>query len=388
MDRMTETELLTDIGQLEAIQEPWDALAVASRQPMCSPAWMLGWLRHLAPADTAPRVVAVRERGELIGVAPFFVQERRAGRVDYRLMNFGMPRVSPLAVEGREWTVAQAAAQELDRARPRPDVVALEHMGLSAQWLVALRDGWPGRARPIARQYSVMRSPVVSLRAASFQEWLTSKNSSFRREIRRRRQRLQELGGATRPTTLETLGADVAAFMRLHAGRWEGRGISGIATHAQEWSELLEEIARVHLRDARWRMWMVEVEGEPIAAQLCAAASGELVLLNGGWDERFARLGPAILAKLAAIEDGFAHGDRRVDMCAGEQDFKLRLADGNDPVTWSILMLPGRRLPLTYARSAPMLARQHAREAAKRALSDEQADRVRALRERLRRVMP
>ena len=383
---MIDTELISDPALLHDIEGPWDELAVARSQPMCSPAWMLGWWRHFAPPQARLRVVAVRERGRLIGVAPFFVEENRRGRVDYRLLGYATPRVSPLALPGQEWKVAREIAATLLRARPRPDLVALEQAPLASVWPVALRDGWPGRARPILRQYNIQGSPIVSLRAESFDEWLATRSASFRREIRRHRRRFESLGGAVRASTPQTLHADIAAFMRLHADRWRGRGVSGISSNQDSWTALMREIGSAHLEAGRWRMLMLEIEGEPIAAQLSAAAGGEVVLLNGGWDERFARLSPAMLAMLATIEDAFAHDAKRVDLCPGEQAFKLRIADGNDPVAWSIVMIPGRRLPLTYARSAPMLARHLVREATKRALSDEQTDRVRSLRNQVRRA--
>ncbi len=239
--------------------------------------------------------------------------------------------------------------------------------------------------RPPLHQYNVQGSPVVSLRAESFEGWLAGKSASFREEIRRNRRRLAKLGGELRFSDAQTLPQDLEAFLRLHAGRWEGRGVSGIASRERAWGALLGEIGASQVQDGRMRMLLLEVAGEPIAVQVAAAAGGEVVLLNGGWDERFARVGPAILLMVAAIEDAFARGEQRIDLCPGEQAFKLRLADDNDPVAWSVLLVPGARLPLTCARATPMLAGHWLREAGKRALSEEQAQRVRSVRRLLRR---
>lgn len=382
---MIDAELITDLAQLKDVAPAWDELAVANAQPMCSPTWMLGWWRHLAPSHMSMRVIAVRERDRLIGLGPFFVDTTHRGRVDYRLLSYATPRISPLAIPGQEWKVARAVAETLSRADPRPDVVALEQVPLSSQWAVALREEWPGQVRPPIRQYSVKGSPTVSLRAGSFESWLTDKSSSFRGEMRKHRRKFAALGGLARMSTEDTLSADIASFVRLHTARWEGRGTSDIATRQESWSAMLQEIGREHLSTGRLRIWVLEIEREPIAAQLCAAAGGEVILLNSGWDEQFARLSPAMLGMLAAIEDSFARGDRRIDLAPGEQQFKLRLADGNDPVAWTILMAPGWRLPLTGARVAPMLTRVAVQRTAKRSLSQQNADRLRRLRKQWRR---
>src|SRR5579863_6018498 len=201
---MIDSELITEPAQLERITDAWDELALARSQPMCSPAWMLGWWRHLAPPAARLRVVAIRERERLIGLAPFFVEEKPHGRIDYRLLNCSSPRVSPLALPGQEWRVAREIAATLAQARPRPDLVALEQAPLASHWAIALRDGWPGRMRPVTRQYAIQGSPTVTLQAGSFEQWLAARSASFRRETRRRRQQFAKLGGSTRASTRQT----------------------------------------------------------------------------------------------------------------------------------------------------------------------------------------
>jgi CelD/BcsL family acetyltransferase involved in cellulose biosynthesis len=129
---------------------------------------------------------------------------------------------------------------------------------------------------------------------------------------------------------------------------------------------------------------MLEVGGQAISAQLFTTAGGEVMYVNGGWDEAFARLRPPMLAILDEVEAAFDRGERRLDLGPGEQPYKLRFADGNDPVAWTVLLVPGRRLAPTAARTAPLLSWMLVREALRRALSGEQVDRLRALRARLR----
>jgi CelD/BcsL family acetyltransferase involved in cellulose biosynthesis len=381
---MPDVELIADASELEALVPAWDALAVANRSPLAAPAWMLGAWRHLPPADGALRAIAVRERGELLAIAPFHAERKRGCRVDYRLLDGAMPRSGPLALPGREWELAEPVAALLAAADPRPDVVALESGPLTSLWPLALREHWPGRVRPLLRRYYVQPSSTVALEAGSFDAWLAGKSSNFRGQTKRIRRQFAAAGGTVRASTPATLRADVATFLRLHAERWEGLGESSIVAQADGWAALYEEIGATQLDSGRLRLYLLELDGEPISAQAFAAAGGEVVHLNGGWDERHAKLKPSLLGILAGLEDAFVRGDRRLDLGPGVQPYKLRLADGNDPVAWTILIVPRPRMGLTLARVAPALARIAARESAKRALSAEQADKLRALRSRLR----
>ena len=382
---MIDTEVIVDAAELASLRDEWDALATANAQPMSLPAWMLGWLRHLAPPHTRLRAIAARERGRLIGLAPMFVVEGEHGRVDYRMLGGPLPRTSPLAIAGREWEVADVVAAALAEADPRPDAIALESAPAASVWPVALRENWPSRARPLLRQYFVQGSPTLCLRHTSFEAWLSRKGSSFRRDMRRNRRAFEAIGGVSRQSTPETLAADIEAFLQLHAMRWENRGVSDIVARGPAMSRMLLEVGEAELAGGRFRLQLLEVEGRAVAAQLCAAAGGEVLLFNSGWDERYARFGPAMLAILDVIEDSFARGDRRIDFAPGEQPNKLRFADGTDPVAWTLLLVPGRRLPITYARTAPMLAGSALRASAKRALPVEQVDRLRVARRRFHR---
>jgi CelD/BcsL family acetyltransferase involved in cellulose biosynthesis len=234
--------------------------------------------------------------------------------------------------------------------------------------------------RPLSAQYVIQSSPVLSLRAGSFDEWLTTKSSNFRSEMRRRRRRFAQAGGTVRLSTSGTVRQDVETFIRLHRGRWEGRGVSSIVRHESQVQALLTEVGETHADDGIFRLVALEIDGKPIAAQVHVAVGGEVLFWNGGWDEEYAEFNPSVLCLLAAIEDAFARGDRRCDLGPGAQPYKLRIADGNDPIAWTLLMLPGARLPLTLARTAPMLAKRRFLGLAKRSLTPTQVDRLRELR--------
>jgi CelD/BcsL family acetyltransferase involved in cellulose biosynthesis len=378
-----EVELIDNVASLEELVPEWDELACANKRPMQSPAWLLAWLRHLAPAQVAPRVATVRVGRELIGIAPFYVDLAAGGRIDYRMMGDAYPRSSPLSIPGREGEVAGPIAATLTAANPIPDAIAFESAPLASPWATELRRRWPGAVQPVTRRYLVQSSPTIALTNDSFEDWLSGKSSNFRGQMRRVRRQFEQAGGSARIATLPTLEADLDAFFRLHTSRWEGRGSSSIVARSEAMRAAFAEVGREATQSGRFRLWMLEVDGEPISAQLFVEAGGELLYMNGGWDERHAKFKPAILGILYALEDAFARGEQRLDLAPGGQSYKLRFADCDDPVAWTLVMLPGRRLPLTIARSTPLLARIAARETVKRVLPPASVERIRQLRRRL-----
>jgi CelD/BcsL family acetyltransferase involved in cellulose biosynthesis len=350
-----EAELLDDPAALAELAGAWDALAVANRLPLMAPAVVEAWWRHLAPAGAELRLAVVRDGDELAGVAPLWADGR-----ELRLAGAGVfNRLAPLAAPGREAEVATALGQGL--AATGADVLLLEGVPTDSPWPALLRDGLPG-SRTFER--ALFPAPVAHLRP-TFDDWMASRSKNFRGQMRRARRDLEQAGGETRAATPETLRADLEALWRLHDARWEGQDEdTNLAEYGPKIVDALEAAGRA-LPAGRFRLWMVEVGGEPAAAHLFVAAGGLVTYWNGGWDERHAKFKPALLSILAAVEEACDAGDDLFDLGAGEQAYKQRFADGDEPLAWSGLILPGPRAWLARARVG---ARQ-AGAAAKRALT-------------------
>jgi CelD/BcsL family acetyltransferase involved in cellulose biosynthesis len=379
--QVLEAKFIVDLDALQELYAEWDALALSSALPSMAPGWVLAWWRHVAPKDALLRVVEIRDGSELVGLAPFFVAPC-AGRRGYCLLGRGSPRaapLAPLALPGYERQVAQATGRALSQADPRPDLIELPGTRMASRWHLALREGWPGRTRPIACAYRTQTCPTVSLEGTSLEAWLAGRSSKFRSSMRRLRRRFEEEGGSWRMSTEATLRNDIETFRRLHAARWEGRGESTLAD-AQRVGAMLNDVGRRLLGEERFRLWVMEIDGEAIGADIYLAGGGVVLGFNGGWDERWKRLSPPLLATMHAIEDAIKRGESRLDLGPGGGSHKTRFADGDHPIAWSVLMMPGRRLPQTLALTAPVLARGAARSYAERVLKPEQVHRLRDIR--------
>ncbi len=379
-------KLITERSELETVGTRWDQLAVTNRLPMMAPACVMAWWRHLAPPRAEPRTILVHDGPELVGIAPFYVDlDKPRGRIDLRLPGIELAgRLAPLAEPGREREVAGAVARALAERRPSLELLALEGLPHSSPWPGALREIWPGRFRPIVLRYQTQECPTVSLSGDSFEEWMAAKSSNFRAQMRRLRRAFEAAGGTIRASTPDTLRADVDAFMRLHTERWQRRGESQLVSMSDRLPAMLKDLGHSLLADERFRLIVLEVDGRPISAQLFLAAGGHVLYVNGGWDERFAKLKPSMLGILATIERAFERGERDVDLGLGAQPYKLRFADENYRVVWMILMPLGARLPMTGLRTTPMLAQAGLRNTLKHRISRERIDRYRGLRSRLR----
>jgi CelD/BcsL family acetyltransferase involved in cellulose biosynthesis len=278
-------------------------------------------------------------------------------------------------------------ASALAESAECPGLLVLEGVPKDAAWPGQLANTPSGNRNPVLRSYHEVGCPTVTLAESSFEEWLAAKSSNFRREMRKLRRHYESAGGTVRRSTGQTLAGDIATFMRLHTSRWEQRGSSNFVRLGAALPAALEDLGRGLLeREGRFRLLMLEVDGEPISAQLFLAAGGRVLYINGGWEERFAPLKPSILGLLATIEEAIERGESSVDLGMGEQHYKQRFADRDDRIAWAAVIPGGRRLPVMLARTTPLRAQARLNAELKRRLSDAQLARLRRSLARLQRA--
>ena len=362
---MPTVDLLDDPRSLDDLRPEWDELAVACGRPGSAPALLMAWWRHLAPAGAQARVVAVREGGRLVGLAPFLVERGPRGHPAARL--FGTPslpqRTGILAAHGHEGAVWAGVAEALGRSLPRPAVISLERIDAAAAWPGALARAWPGPGR--ARLLWDFRVPgqVLSMRAGSYDAWMAGRSHNARRDVRRTARRLEVRGGeVVRADDADLLERGLEAFGWMHRDRWGARS----RLWRPDALAMLREAGDGLLESRRMRLYAVEADGQIVATLILFAAGGEVTAWNGAWRRDWAAARPMMGLFYRAIEECFALGDHRLDFGEGDQPYKLRFADGVDPVAWATLLPRGASYPLMRAATAPRRLHGRARMAVRR----------------------
>ena len=346
-------KLISDVAELEAYRPDWDALAIDLRRPYCAPAWMLAWLRHVAPKAKLRAVVAL-DGDRMVGIAPFCAVSGRLGLTRYRLLAASScSPVEPLAERGRESEAAAVFAACLAEASPRVDLLSLEGIHASSPWPPLLCAAWPGGRLRAHRELS-HPAPELALGDLSFEQWLASKSGNFRQQVRRGRRQLESHGASFRMSSAEELDRDLESFARLHRARWSERGGSQALSPGVE--RMVREAAHELLADERFRLFCIDVDGRTIAAEVFLAAGGELSYWLGGFDDAWAAQRPSLLGIVQAIEDALGRGEARCDLGPGAQAYKYRLADSEQRADWLTMAPPGPRAAVAQLTLAPRRA--------------------------------
>jgi CelD/BcsL family acetyltransferase involved in cellulose biosynthesis len=311
----------------------WDDLAVALEAPRSAPGPVVSWLRHARPPRSGARVlVATDLAGAVAGVLPLVVSRDRFGFVHYDLPGAGaLFGVEPLARPEDGLPVARMLAEAIDDLRPLPDTLAIGSMRPESAWPEAL-------ASALAPRYERVRtgsftSSWIDL-TAGFEGWLQRRPSKFVRQLTRRSRRLEERGFQSRDwADASDIIRRLPALRRLYIERQQSRGGTGYLFDGAM-VDFVEEMVRSYSGTGRLRLVTLERGGEVAAAKLALIAGGCASSWLSAFDIRLGALGPGFEALAAEVRCGAAHGQRLLDLGAGDEDYKGTIADGTTGWVW------------------------------------------------------
>src|SRR3954447_1893850 len=341
----TSVEVRRGIGDLAA---EIDRLADG---PFVRPGWFEVWLRAFGSGDRTERV-ALRRDSEL---AAAIVLLRRRGTLASPT-NWHTPAFGPVAADPEaEREVARAL---VDRAPSVLDLSFLDPASAFAGELqAAARDA--GRlliVRP------VLRSPYVPLEG-SFESYEAGLSSKFRRETRRRRRKLDDLGEVTIAFAdgRERRGELLDEGFAVEGSGWKERKGTAIASSPQT-DAFYRDVAAWAAADGALELGFLRLGGRCIAFLLSIVGGGEVHVVKVGFDPELRRYAPGTLLTRAAIERAFERGMARYDFLGADDAYKL---DWTDAVRERVRIQAFGRTPYGLAAYS---AWHWGRPAAKRAL--------------------
>ncbi len=309
------TRTITDWSLLETFLEPWRELARATAEPnpFYEPWMLMPALRAFAAADRV-EVVLVFRGDDLCGLFPVAYRRGRAElwRHPYCYLTAPLLRRGCERVAIRCW---------LDAIAGRAGLVRIEDMPAAGRLRTHLVDELNDRRWPALVTQAYTRA--VLQRAETPDEFLTrALAKKRRREFRRQRARLSELGALI----TDELGADVDPvpwideLLSLEALGWKGRaGVDSVRDRS-----FLAEMASGAARERKLQMLALRLDGRPVALKLNLLAGEGAFAFKIAFDESFARFSPGVLLELDNVER--AHqlpALRWMDSCAAPNRFMI-----------------------------------------------------------------
>ena len=355
------------IRELEDLAPLAEAMnSLAGDVPFRRYEWLANWWRHFGPGicgrspdeSNGLLALAVHDNdGSLVGLAPWYVTQSLAHGRAIRFLGSGIvcsDYLTLLASPGRETDVAGALANWLAARTDLWDVIELEGVDAEdvavpelGQRLSASGFGLHEFAGP-----NCWRVPLPK----SWEDFLATLAASKRQRARRLQRRLLESGRATIRVIddVEQWNQGFSIFHDLHQKRRTSIGDPGVFA-TPEFGRFLNDAGRELLRAGHAVMLILEIEGQPAAAEYNLLGGGIVYFYQAGIDPAQLAEQPGHLLTAARIERVIRRGYKAVDFLQGDEPYKAQWgAVPRQLKTWRIV---GRGPAAQLRHQAWMLSR-------------------------------
>ncbi|MFC1994639.1 GNAT family N-acetyltransferase [Chloroflexota bacterium] len=293
----------------------WDSVFVL-------PWWLEAWWREFG-AGAGEHLCAVRQGGDIIGIAPLLVREGRAYFIggadvcDY--LDF-------IVAPGKE---SDFFAVLLDNLRQEGiDELCLESLRPDSSVLATLVELAGGRGYEVS---CVFEDVSLELELpSSWEEYLEMLSGKQRHETRRKLRRLWEAGDVNHRIVEDAgdVGDAMNVFLKLFGDRREDKATFMTAQMESFFRSLAETMAGAGFL----RLGILELDALPVAAALCFDYDHKVYLYNSGYDSEYSSLSVGLISKVLCIKDSIHRGRKRFDFLKGGEVYKYRLGGKEVPI--------------------------------------------------------
>ncbi|HEU4416019.1 MAG TPA: GNAT family N-acetyltransferase [Candidatus Angelobacter sp.] len=314
---------------LAEILGDWNSLLQRSAKASIfqTPEWLGAWWQAFGANKELQGLVFTDSDRKIVGIAPFYVEQQStvgapvkflrmlgAGSGDSDALDF-------IVAPGNERQCANAFVSWL-ASQIAWDICALETLragSLVARHIAQLvhQAGWRTQSETTPNFFIEL--------PPTWAEYLDTLEPSFRPLLTRYPKRLQSRYrvSMTRCEGPEDLDHNLQTLFVLHQMRWTGQGEPG-AFATPERREFYSRMARAFQARGWLEFWMLQLEGETVAAQFCFRYGGTVYLLQEGFNPKYAadKIGYALRAHV--LQEMIRTGADRYDFMGGADAYKSR----------------------------------------------------------------
>jgi CelD/BcsL family acetyltransferase involved in cellulose biosynthesis len=324
----------------ESLEADWRRLGEASGNVFSTWEWASVWWRHFGEGRRPLTAVLRGGEGEAVAILPLYLGFERPLRVARFIGHGAGDELGPVCAPG------DGSAE-----------AALAGTAKQLGWDVLLADRMPGEGHAERLGGRLLRrdaSPVVDFPEGGWDEYLATRSSNFRSQVRRKERKLEREHGLTYRLSEDPdrLSADLATLFDLHEARWAGESSGALAGSRVAFHNDFAAVAQ----ERGWlRLWLAEIDGRAVAAWYGFRFGGADWYYQFGrnpdWDK--SSVGLVLLGH--TVRDAVESGQRQYRLLRGGEGYKDRFATG-DPGLESVAVARGPRGRLAVGAAATGLA--------------------------------
>ncbi len=328
-------EVASSLNEFIVLRPSWNDLVSHSSHDsiFLRHEWFTAWWRVYGRGRKL-HILLARHGSQLVGIAPLMRCTKRLRFLpliacnQIRFIENGEAMHVDFIIRNGCDEVPAAFMHHLNSIRNSWTMVYLRKVRQSSP-LVAMAGQSPGGLTVKCKE--AMRSPVLTVQG-DWQNFYQSRSKTCRKRIRLTANRIQTLGQVKLSKV-----TDIAAWQEAMPKLWQ-IGDTSSKRHF-DWSigrshptrDFLSELAKTAARQNWLNVWLLSVDGKPLAFEYHLRYKNELFALRAEYDRNYEDYSPGFALDSHIVERCFSDGISRYNMGGSDNFYKLRWTNDCEP---------------------------------------------------------
>jgi CelD/BcsL family acetyltransferase involved in cellulose biosynthesis len=320
-NQITITQIET-IEQFESLREEWNALLFqcAEKDVFLTWEWQFAWWKNIGQFKYQLRILLFHAGGQLIGIAPFMISQKRKFRFHFRwLENIGNPECDVSAILSvQPEKTAFALLEYLQEKKQEWDVLELMEVNATTtgnqKILKILEDSQYGFWRTKEEHF------YIPLAGNTWEAYYNQLSKNMKHNLKRRRKRISELGAVS----FKKYSGSSLTWEAFQKMRWVSEKSNFPDLYKFDNVLSFHQDLLVLMKEPEWaQIEMLFIDERPIAFQYGFLFDNKYEDWRGGIDKEFETLAPGKLLMMFSLAERFKLGLRESDFLRGVYAYKM-----------------------------------------------------------------
>lgn len=324
------SDWIEDAERFLVLRDAWNELLRESHNDLLfmRHEWLSAWWQAYGRAADL-RVLLLYDDGRLIGAAPLMRSATRWHGLPIRLLKFTSSGVTPrsfLLARDNDPSVIGELLTALQSVRAHWDMLELADIPIEVYDNAETQEVFR-RCSPRTICVPSRQSPYLDL-TGSYEDFLAARSANTRSRYRRAWKKVSAAGHVElrKLTSNEDVMSALEDAFLVSARSWKGDFGTDMASTAAS-RDFYTRLADVGSRNGWVTLWMLYLNGSPVAMQFHVLYGGCAYLLRTDFDKNQNDLSPGTALEARILEDYFSSDLREYDMCGMNYDYKLKLTN-------------------------------------------------------------
>ncbi|MEQ1656006.1 MAG: GNAT family N-acetyltransferase [Nitrospira sp.] len=322
---------ISSLDMIYGLEKEWNALlqATGMDSPFLAHEWFVSCL-HAYGEGKVPAVITFREEDRLVGIAPCWRYQDRARGVNLRRVGFIRCLDTPycdLIIEPghRQAVVKLFAGIIFQDGQGQSDIATFDAWSVQSPNLTLIKQVFREEAVPIFLE-SASVNPYLPLEG-DWEAFINSKSQRFRKTYRNVVNRVRRLGRIQ----VDCMKGDPSGDLLKDIFGVSERGWKhqqGLAmTNSQEAMRFFSRLTKVSSEKGWLMVWLLRLDGEPIAMEFDLVQGGVVSALRSDFDEKYGEHSPGSYLEYEIMQNLFMGGFAEYNTGPGVNAYKLKWTD-------------------------------------------------------------